>query len=167
MKHMILTEVSNFDLYPDGRLRAGPFLQDMGRIQRLMSWSGLKFRTQNSPGYCSKTALGVMISCAGPDVFGYVLGDDDLEAPSSDLETFLEDIVLPGHSFTIEGHHCPDADTMVRSTLSAWRLNGELMVAAQRVLEQRGADRKVLLNQAPRSVSRALSGSAPALCLVG
>lgn len=167
MTQMILTEVHNFDQFPDGRLRAGPFTCSRSDIQGLLRRHGLKLGLNKSAGVCSKTVMGIMISSAGPDVHGYLIGEDDLEASSSDLEAFLEVVVKPGVSFSIEGHHCPDADTMVRSSLSAWRMNGQLMVSAQRVLETRDGTRKILLNQPPTSVSQPTESSEFPLCLVG
>lgn len=167
MTQMILTEVHNFDQFPDGRLRAGPFTCNKSDIQGLLNQHGLKLGLNESAGLCSKTVMGIMLSSAGPDVQGYLIGEDDLEAPSSDLEAFLEDVVNPGISFSIEGHHCPDEDTMVRSSLSAWRMNGQLMVSAQRVLETRTGSRRILLNQPPTSVSQPTDNPEFPLRLVG
>jgi hypothetical protein len=167
MSQPILTEVNNFNIYPDGRLRAGPFTQDRTYISRLMARYDLKLGEEDANGICSKTAMGTMISSSGIGVKGYLIGLDDLEAPSSDLEAFLEEVVDPGVSFSIEGHHCPDKDTMIKSSLSAWRMNDELMVSSQRVLERRGESRLVLHQQAPTSVSFDPESAPGPLRLVG
>jgi hypothetical protein len=111
--------------------------------------------------------LGVMISCAGEGVMGYFLDEDGLEAPSSDVEGFLLAAVGPGTSFVVEGHHCPDEQSMVRSSMNAWRSNGDLVVSAQRALFTRNGERVSLLNQAPISITAPVANASPQLCLVG
>lgn len=167
MTNMILTEVNNFNRFPDGRLRAGPFPQDRGRIEQILTRHNLQFGLNMSSGICSRTVNGIMISSSGPDVMGYMIGGDNIEVSSTDLEAFLMDVTDPGVSFTIEGHHCPDEDTMVTSSLSAWRSNGELMVSSRRVLERAGQERRILSHQAPVSVSQVGETDKPWLCLVG
>ncbi len=163
----ILEEVSNFDQYPDGRLRAGPFMTNPEDISRRLGIYGLHLGGSDERGVCSTNMLGVMISCAGEGVLGYLLDDTGLEAPSSDIEAFLLDVVGPGTNFIIEGHHCPNEHSMVRSSMSAWRSNGELMVSAQRALFTRTGERVTLINQAPLSITRPSESKFPPLCLVG
>ncbi|MFG6572333.1 hypothetical protein ACGYLO_12070 [Sulfitobacter sp. 1A13353] len=165
----ILEEVSNFAQYPDGRLRVGPFLTGPEEIARLLARYGLHLGASNERGVCSTTMLGVMISCAGEGVKGYFLDEEGLEAPSSDVEDFLIEAVGPGTNFIIEGHHCPDQQSMVRSSMNAWQSEGDLVVSTQRALFTRDGERVTMLNQAPVSITSPsiIAGNTPPLCLVG
>lgn len=163
----ILEEVSNFDQYPDGRLRAGPFMKTPDDICLLLERHGLHLGAAGERGACSTTMLGVMISSAGEGVMGYFLDEEGLEAPSSAIEAFLLEAVAPGANFIIEGHHCPHEQSMVRSSMSAWRSHGDLMLSSQRALFTKDGDRVTLLNQAPVSITRPTTDRTPQLCLVG
>ena len=136
-------------------------------ICHLLERYGLHLGAAGERGACSTTMLGVMISSAGEGVMGYFLDEEGLEAPSSAIEAFLLEAVAPGANFIIEGHHCPHEQSMVRSSMSAWRYNGDLMLSSQRALFTKDGDRVTLLNQAPVSITRPATDRPPQLCLVG
>ena len=81
---MILQEVQNFDNYPDGRLRAGPFPGAPDQIARHLERHDLHIGALGEKGMCSRTIMGTMISAAGAGVNGYLLDGEGLEAASSD-----------------------------------------------------------------------------------
>lgn len=163
---MILHQVQNFDNFPDGRLRVGPFPGTPAQIARSLSRHGLELGAQGERGACSRVIDGIMVSAAGEGVTGYLLDATGLEAASSDLESFLEDVLRPGVQFTIEGHHCLDETRMVRSTLSAWISEGGLMLSGERVLHSAGGRRRTLSQQVPTSMPQAASAGAARLSLV-
>jgi hypothetical protein len=164
---VILKHVENFGAYPDGRLRMGPFSQGHDQIEEILSRYDLNLSITGRNGVCSRTMQGIMISCSGDDVFGYLLGEDGIEAPSSDMEQFLSDVMAPGSTFNIEGHHCPDEDRMIISNSSAWMLNGDIKVACNRYVESRDGSRITIHRQSPMSVTRSSKSDDRAFCLVG
>ncbi|MBT28115.1 MAG: hypothetical protein CMO01_00535 [Thalassobius sp.] len=164
---MILQEVQNFDNYPDGRLRAGPFPGAPDQIARHLERHDLHIGALGEKGMCSRTIMGTMISAAGAGVNGYLLDGEGLEAASSDIEAFLDAVIRIGTTVTIEGHHCPDDMRMVRSVLRAWRSGRELLISTERVLHTRDGGRVDLMRQPPMPLGGTGPEGTPQLSLVG
>ena len=146
---MILTKVSNFRGFPDGRLRAGPFTCSRKYLAACMRAHELHIDLDDGRALCSQTMRGMMVSAAGPGVHGYLLDTEGIEAPSTVLEAFLEDVVPADRSFVMEGHYCPDSSTMITSHLRAWWQAERLFISAERILETADGGRTLLHRQVP------------------
>ncbi|CAN0581025.1 unnamed protein product, partial [Laminaria digitata] len=69
---------------------------------------------------------------------------------SSDLEAFLEEVTSGISVVKIEGHYCPDPDTMIQSSLAAWKQFDELVVASKRELLTHDGRRQVIHASMPK-----------------
>ncbi|CAN0591188.1 unnamed protein product, partial [Laminaria digitata] len=140
---MILKNVDNFSVYPDGRIRLDGMSHAPGAIASLMEEFGLHLGGCGEQGFCAINTMGTSISAAGPGVMGYLLDEGGIEAPSSDLEAFLEEVTSGISVVKIEGHYCPDPDTMIQSSLAEWKQFDELVVASKRELLTHDGRRQV------------------------
>lgn len=120
---MRIKKVRGFSGLPDGRLRAGPFVGPVSAIERRFSAFGIRPGDDDHDRVvASLHAQGVVISCTGPGVRGYLLDADGIEVSSSDLEALL-DILLPrrGGACRISGHYRLEPGHMIESDALFWR----------------------------------------------
>ena len=115
-----LRPVRGFGQWPDGRLRAGPFVvEHVGALHRLMDLHGLRPGTSGDVAMVSQTVQGMMISAQGPGVHGYFLDHEAIEVGRSDMDEFILAAVPAGSVCEISGHWCPDETRMVTTTATA------------------------------------------------
>lgn len=151
MSRVVLEQVSNFDRYPDGRIRLGPFGLKTTEITQVLTMHKLFLSREDDRGMCSKNSQGIMVSCSGMGVYGYLLDEDGLEATSSDVDMFLEQVLQGGTIFSIEGHYCPEPDIMVHSRFSAWMSSGMLQVSSSRILHRKGEAQRIIHARVPNT----------------
>lgn len=147
---MILKNVENFSRYPDGRIRMDGMSPSPREIASLMSRYGFHLGGCDEAGLCAVNTMGTSISAAGEGVLGYLVDEQGIEVPSSDLEEFLTDVASGISVVKIEGHYCPDRDTMIQSSLTAWTHFGELVISSKRELLKRNGKRQIIHASAPR-----------------
>lgn len=113
---MKIVRVPGFDKIPDGRIRIGPVQLDMDDIPDAFREYGLRISEQDDLiVHASPHAQGIVLSCAGPGVHGYILSEDGFEADIDDLKMLMRDLVAPGMSCRIEGHYRISEDEMIES----------------------------------------------------
>jgi hypothetical protein len=151
---MRLVPVPAFTQIPDGRIRVGPLRGPISRVRTGFTRYGIRLSLDGSdPVMVSRHAQGLVLSCAGPGVRGYLLDRDGLEAPSSDVDALMA-LLLPDRStcrFT--GHYRAEEDRMVESEALYWRVSGEVLSSERRELIGTDGTRRLLSArsaQAPR-----------------
>lgn len=147
---MILKNVDNFSQYPDGRIRMDGMSPSPRELASLMSRYGFHLGGCGETGLCAVNTMGTSISAAGEGVMGYLVDEEGIEVPSSDLEEFLTDVISGISVVKIEGHYCPDRDTMIQSSLTAWIHFDELVISSKRELMTRNGRRQVIHASSPR-----------------
>lgn len=146
---MILTNVDNFSNYPDGRIRLEGMAPMPSEIAMLMRDLDLHLGDLGEAGHCARSLLGTSVSASGEGVMGYLLDGEGLEAPSSDLEVFLDAVTTGFSVVKISGHYCPDQGVMIQSCLSAWRDHNEVITTSKRELIESNGARRIIQATAP------------------
>lgn len=134
----IVIPVAGFRAYPDGRLRAGPFnLHDVGALNQLLEYYGVRPGTPGDTGFVSQTADGIMISASGSGVKGYFLNEDGTEIDRDALDAFLLGALPDGGACNIAGHWSPDPDRSIHSQATAFRFGMRIDWLTQRNIHHR------------------------------
>jgi len=130
---MRLVPVPAFSQIPDGRIRIGPLRGPISRVRTSFMRYGLRLSTQSAdPVMVSRHMQGLILSCAGPGVRGYLLDADRIEAPSSDLDALMGLLLPEGAVCRISGHYREEEDRMVESEALFWRVDGEVISSERR-----------------------------------
>lgn len=150
---MRLVPVPAFTQIPDGRIRLGPILGPISHVRTSFAGFGLRLGTRTSGRVMvSRHAQGLILSCAGPGVRGYLVDREGLEAPSSDLDELMLRLLPDGATCKITGHYWEEETHMVESEALYWRA-GRMVLSSER--------RDVIYQDGSRRLLSARSASAP------
>jgi hypothetical protein len=99
---------------------------------------GLRLSIETAdPVMVSRHMHGLILSCAGPGVRGYLLDRDRIEAPSSDVDVLMGICRMTGHSLSEE-------TMMVESEALFWRVDGQVLSSERRELIGTDGTRRLL-----------------------
>ncbi len=163
---MRLVPVPAFTQIPDGRLRLGPVLGPIGQLRSRFRRFGLRLSADpRDRVMVSRHPQGLILSCAGPGVRGYLIDPDGLEAPSSDLDALMGLLLPDGAVCRISGHYREEEDRMVESEALFWWVDGEVISSDRReAIRTDGTRRLISARSAARP--RVRSGGAGRLIAV-
>ena len=130
---MRLVPVPAFTQIPDGRLRLGPVRGPIGQLRARFCRFHLRLSADpRDQVMVSRHPQGLILSCAGPGVRGYLIDRDGLEAPSSDLDALMGLLLPEGAVCRISGHYREEEDRMVESEALFWRVDGAVISSERR-----------------------------------
>jgi len=142
---MRLVLVPAFTQIPDGRLRLGPVTGPIGHVRTSFSRFGLRMSTRSSDKVMvSRHPQGLVLSCAGPGVRGYLVDREGLEAPSSDLDALMLRLLPRSVPCKMTGHCREEETAMVESEALYWRLDGRVMSSERRDLNGMDGSRRLI-----------------------
>ena len=128
-----LVPVPAFTQIPDGRLRLGPVLGPIGQLRTRFGRLGLRLSADpRDRVMVSRHPQGLILSCAGPGVRGYLIDPDGLEAPSSDLDALMRLLLPEGAVCRVSGHYREEEERMVESEALFWRVDGAVISSERR-----------------------------------
>jgi len=159
---MRLVPVPAFSKIPDGRLRIGPLRGPISRIRSSFMRSGLRLSADPSdPVMVSRHMQGLVLSCAGSGVRGYMLDLDMIEAPSSDVDALMALLLPEGVVCRVTGHSRSQETFMIESEALFWRTEGLVLSSERRELIGTDGTRRLLSARsaaAPRLRGRRSAG---------
>jgi hypothetical protein len=142
---MLLVPVPAFSKIPDGRLRIGPLQGPISRIRTSFMRYGLRLSIETAdPVMVSRHMHGLILSCAGPGVRGYLLDRDRIEAPSSDVDVLMGILLPEGAVCRVTGHSLSEETMMVESEALFWRVDGQVLSSERRELIGTDGTRRLL-----------------------
>jgi hypothetical protein len=142
---MRLVPVPAFTQIPDGRIRLGPVSGPISRVRTSFSRLGLRMsRRPSDQVMVSRHPQGLVLSCAGPGVRGYLIDGEGLEAPSSDLDELMARLLPTGASCRITGHYREEEDRIVESEALYWRSGRRVLSTERRELLGRNGSRRLI-----------------------
>lgn len=142
---MRLVPVPAFTQIPDGRLRLGPVLGPIGQLRTRFRRFGLRLSADpRDRVMVSRHPQGLILSCAGPGVRGYLIDRDGLEAPSSDVDALMGLLLPNGAVCRVTGHYREEESRMVESEALFWRLDGRVLSSERRELIGTDGGRRLL-----------------------
>jgi hypothetical protein len=148
---MRLVPVPDFSEIPDGRIRLGPVQGPISRVRTAFLRYGV--RLSSSPRnqvMVSRHAQGLILSCAGPGVRGYLLDGEGLEAASSDVDALLGGLIPDGAVCRVSGHYRSEETRMVESEALFWRVDNAVLSSERRdLLRGDGTRRLISARSAP------------------
>lgn len=157
---MRLVPVPAFTQIPDGRIRLGPVRGPISHVRTSFSRHGLRLSGRASDKVMvSRHPQGLVLSCAGHGVRGYLLDRERLEAPSSDLDDLMGRLLPAGATCRIAGHYREEEDLIVESETLYWRSGGQVLSSEKREILARDGTRRLLSSRSgPAFRPRAGSG---------
>lgn len=130
---MRLVPVPAFTQIPDGRIRVGPLRGPISRVRSSFMRYGLRLGTgPRDPVMVSRHTQGLVLSCAGAGVRGYMLDREDIEAPSSDVDALMRLLLPDGAVCRVSGHYRSEETRMIESEALFWRVGGEILSSERR-----------------------------------
>lgn len=148
---MRLVPVPAFTQIPDGRIRLGPVSGPISHVRTSFLRFGLRLsRSAADRVMVSRHPQGLVLSCAGPGVRGYLLDRDGLEAPSSDLDALMGRLLPRGATCRVAGHYREEEEAMVESEALFWTVGGRVLSSERReLIRTDGARRLISARAAP------------------
>lgn len=145
---MRLVPVPAFTQIPDGRIRLGPVRGPISHVRTSFSRCGLRLSGRASDKVMvSRHPQGLVLSCAGPGVRGYLLDREGLESPSSDLDDLMGRLLPTGATCRIAGHYREEEDRIVESETLYWRSGRQVLSSEKREILSRDGVRRPLLTR--------------------
>lgn len=144
-----LRPVPGFGTFPDGRLRAGPFIAESRGLSAEMARQRIFPGHECGTGHVSIIPDGLMLSASGTGVTGYFVDRDGIEASRSDLDRFILATVAAGTLFRVSGHYCPDRDVMISSEAVARHDGRHVTWQVMRRLRGRDGRERVIMASRP------------------
>lgn len=142
---MRLVPVPAFTHIPDGRIRLGPVRGPISHIRTSFSRYGLRLsRWASDKVMVSRHPQGLVLSCAGPGVRGYLLDREGLESPSSDFDDLMGQLLPAGAACRITGHYREEEDRIVESETLYWRSGCQVLSSEKREILARDGSRRLL-----------------------
>lgn len=142
---MRLVPVPAFTQIPDGRIRLGPVSGPISRVRTSFSRLGLRMsRRPSDKVMVSRHPQGLVLSCAGPGVRGYLIDGEGLEAPSSDLDELMARLLPAGATCRITGHYREEEEWIVESETLYWGSCGQVLSSEKREILGRDGSRRLL-----------------------
>lgn len=153
---MRLVPVPAFTQIPDGRIRLGPVLGPISHVRTSFSRFGLRMSARSSDKVMvSRHPQGLVLSCAGPGVRGYLLDREGLEAPSSDLDELMRRLLPSGASCRVTGHYREEEARMVETEALFWRADRRILSSERRdLIGMDGSRRLISARSAPAPRAR-------------
>lgn len=150
---MRLVPVPAFTQIPDGRIRLGPVRGPISHVRTSFSRYGLRLsRWASDKVMVSRHPQGLVLSCAGPGVRGYLLDREGLEGPSSDLDDLMGRLLPIGATCRIAGHYREEEDRIVESETLYWRSGRQVLSSEKREILSRDGARRPLLSRSGAAV---------------
>lgn len=132
---MRLVPVPTFTQVSDGRIRIGPVMGPIHHVRASFIRLGLRpSRNPSDKVMVSRHLQGLVLSCAGTGVRGYLVDRDGLEAPSSDIDELMHFLLPSGASCRLTGHYREEEAHMIESETLFWRSGGNILSSERREL---------------------------------
>lgn len=142
---MRLVPVPAFTQIPDGRIRLGPVSGPISHVRTSFCRFGLRLsRVGSDKVMVSRHAQGLVLSCSGPGVRGYLLDRDGLEAPSSDLDELMGRLLPRGGTCRVAGHYREEEDVMIETEALFWTAGTRVLSSERRELIRTDGARRLI-----------------------
>jgi len=92
----------------------------------------------------SRHMQGLVLSCAGAGVRGYLLDPDKIEASSSDVDALMGFLLPERAVCRMTGHSRSEETLMVESEALFWRVDGQVLSSERRELIGTDGTRRLL-----------------------
>lgn len=157
---MRLIAVPAFTQIPDGRLRVGPLRGPISRVRTSLMRLGLRLSTDpRDQVMVSAHAQGLVLSCSGPGVYGYLLDREGLEAPSSDVDALLSLLLPQGAVCRVSGHYRAERTHMIENEALFWGADGAVRSSERREMIRTDGTRRLIFSRSA-TAARGRAGAA-------